>query len=465
MRVTLLEHASILVEMEGGTCLMDPVFFDPFEEGAVVSCPKRRVFPDRLPPVDLIVISHRHPDHFDLRSLARLPRSADAIVPADPQIVYALRRLGFARIHPVHPMAPILSDAFELYPTQSALSSIQEFGMVFKDPSGTLWNQVDSILTADVIDRVAERFGGIDLLLAMYASQNFAYFESRSTEFPYQTHRDNLENALRIAPRWIVPGSAGFRFCGDHAWVNSFLFPISRERFLGDLRRLGYRGNTPIMDPGDVVEINGAEITHHPQASDAAVTIEDDTAKIRFDPTMPVPELADPNPDGQSREELEQIVRPCILDGMAGYARAGYARGDKVVGLYREHAVRYVLEVVYPAGPPDWFRFEFDGDAVRIVRDVEATPADIVDRIAASPLAGWITHEKSLFYVRAYCRRYETLYEASAAEGHVRLQPHALPSLLMHYILNAAAGSGTAVKQYIDRQIDAIVAQASAART
>ena len=33
MRVTLLGYASVLVEMAGATCLMDPVFFDPFEEG------------------------------------------------------------------------------------------------------------------------------------------------------------------------------------------------------------------------------------------------------------------------------------------------------------------------------------------------------------------------------------------------------------------------------------------------
>ncbi len=37
MKVPLLGHASVLVEMEGAICLMDPVFFDPFEEGAVVS--------------------------------------------------------------------------------------------------------------------------------------------------------------------------------------------------------------------------------------------------------------------------------------------------------------------------------------------------------------------------------------------------------------------------------------------
>jgi hypothetical protein len=43
MKVTLLGHASVLVEMNGATCLMDPVFFDPFEEGAVVSCPEQVV--------------------------------------------------------------------------------------------------------------------------------------------------------------------------------------------------------------------------------------------------------------------------------------------------------------------------------------------------------------------------------------------------------------------------------------
>jgi L-ascorbate metabolism protein UlaG (beta-lactamase superfamily) len=79
MRITLLGHASLLVEMDGATCLMDLVFFDPFEEGAAVSCPKRRVEADKLPRIDTPIVSHRHPDHFDLASLSRVPRDADAI--------------------------------------------------------------------------------------------------------------------------------------------------------------------------------------------------------------------------------------------------------------------------------------------------------------------------------------------------------------------------------------------------
>lgn len=74
MRVTLLGHASVLVELDGATCLMDPVLSDPFEEGTVVSCPQRTIDADRLPPIDILVVSHRHPDHFDLASLARVDR-------------------------------------------------------------------------------------------------------------------------------------------------------------------------------------------------------------------------------------------------------------------------------------------------------------------------------------------------------------------------------------------------------
>jgi hypothetical protein len=92
-------------------------------------------------------------------------------------------------------------------------------------------------LSTATIATVLERFGRLDLLFAMYASQNFEFFESQSPNFPFETHRENLENILKIRPRMVAPGSAGFRFCADHAWLNAFLFPISAERFLAHLAR------------------------------------------------------------------------------------------------------------------------------------------------------------------------------------------------------------------------------------
>lgn len=462
MKVTLLGHASVLVEMDGAVCLMDPVFFDPFEEGAVVSCPKRVVHPERLPPVDTLIVSHRHPDHFDLVSLAQVPRDCDVIIPADPLLAYALQKLGFDRIQPVHPMGPILSERFELYPTESQVRTVREFGMVFKDSSGIFWNQVDSFLSPQTIDAVAARFGDIDLLFAMYASQNFEYFDGQSTNFPYTTHRQNLENVMRIGPRMVAPGSAGFRFCAAHAWLNSFVFPISRERFVMDVIRLGFRGAIEIMNPGDIFEIGGESVTYRAGASGVARLIEDDTTKIRFDPAAPVPELMDPNPDGHSQEILTQITDSFITNGIGPYARKGYQREDSVVSLYRRHLASYAIAVVFPDGATKWYRFEFDPETVRLLSGPEAEgTADMVHQIAASALAGWIEHTKSYFYVRAYSRRYGTPYKLYLEEGGVRLERQPLPDLLMHYLLNVMEGSESAAKRQVDLELRSILPESS----
>jgi UDP-MurNAc hydroxylase len=103
MRVTLLGHATVLVEMGPMKILMDPVLQDPFEDGMVVSCPKREIDTKQLPPIDVIVISHRHPDHFDLPSLDRLSRSCQVCCPADRLISHALKLLGFQHVDFLEP--------------------------------------------------------------------------------------------------------------------------------------------------------------------------------------------------------------------------------------------------------------------------------------------------------------------------------------------------------------------------
>jgi hypothetical protein len=446
MRVTLLGHASVLVELAGANCLMDPVFGDPFEEGAVTSCPRRTVHPERLPPIDLLIVSHRHPDHFDLPSLALVPRDCDAICPADPSIVYGLRRLGFARVHAVHPMAPIVSADFELFPTRSESPGVIELGMIFRDRSGCFWNQVDGPLAAETIDAVAQRCGRIDLLFARYACQNFDFFESRSTIFPFHEHQENLESALRIGPRLLVPSAAGFRFCGPHAWLNAFLFPIARERFVADVQRLDPAQAAAVANPGDVFELAPDGVAQRRGASDLAVTEEDDSALIHFDPTAPIPELRDPNPDGYALETLARETERFVRDGLGGFVDGD----DEQVQRYRALGARYAVALVLPDASVRWVRFDL---AERPARVDDSDDAEVVHRIAASALLSWIERRRSFFYVRAYSRRFATAYALARAGQRVRVTPRELPDLLMHYLLNVAPGSELAVKQRIDREV------------
>ncbi len=56
MQVTLLGHATVLVETGPMRILMDPVLQDPFESGMVVSCPKRAIDVDALMLADGVPI-------------------------------------------------------------------------------------------------------------------------------------------------------------------------------------------------------------------------------------------------------------------------------------------------------------------------------------------------------------------------------------------------------------------------
>jgi len=463
MRVTLLGHASVLVELDGATCLMDPVLGDPFEEGTVVSCPRRAIDIDALSEVDILVVSHRHPDHFDLPSLDRVARDVDAICAPDPLIVHALRELGFSNVHPVVPMAPILGMDFELLPTRSELTSVPEIGMVFRDGSGTFWNQVDTLLADETIDAVRDRFGAIDVLFAMYASQNFEFFESRATGFPVETHRRNLETALRIDPTVVVPASAGFRFVGDHEWLNAFLFPVSRERFVTDLRRLEPRVDARVVDPGDVLEVKvGGDVLLHAGASPVARAEAHDMGRITFDPTAPVPPLADPNPDRYGPARLEQLAVGLVA-GLGEWVASPEARDDGVVRAYQEHHVRYRIGLVFPDSTERSFDVDFGADPPRLSEARDAGPeADLVHRIAASALAGWVEHRRSFFSVRAYSRRFGTVYSLERDECRVALEARTLPDVLMYYLVYVMEGSKVAALTEIDHQLSDLRARSGA---
>ena len=457
MKVTLLGHASVLVEMDGARCLMDPVFQDPFEDTAVVSCPRRDVHVEKLPPIDVLVISHAHLDHFDIPSLARIRRDAQVLCPKDQTIVYALQQLGFQKINAAEPSTRLALGRHELLTTHSNVTNVIEFGVVFKDRSGVFWNQVDTVVAPETCALALEAVQKVDLLFAMYASQNFGFFESRPVAFPYATHEMNLRNVLAIRPVMAVPGSAGFRFEGPGMdWCNSFLFPMARERFIEDLSKIAPHIQTRIANPGDTFEISEGSVNHTPASSPYATTIADDTALLRFDSTRALPALRDVNPDGYSTEHLSKAVEEC-MDGFLRFVDSAFAGGDPVVDEYKRFGVGYAVAIVFPDDDERWYRLDFSGAELRIETGApaanRAVPPDALHRIVASALASRAAHDKSYFYLRAFSRKTCNVYALSADNGNVCVQPKELRDLLEYYLLRKAPGAELAVKRWLDLQL------------
>jgi L-ascorbate metabolism protein UlaG (beta-lactamase superfamily) len=75
LRVTFINHATVLIQMEGINILTDPTWS---ERASPLSWagPKRRNLPgirfEDLPPIDFVLISHNHYDHLDIQTLTRL---------------------------------------------------------------------------------------------------------------------------------------------------------------------------------------------------------------------------------------------------------------------------------------------------------------------------------------------------------------------------------------------------------
>ena len=75
LRVTLVNHATVLIQTEGVNVLTDPVWSDRVSPVGWVGPRRRRpagVAFEELPPVDAVLISHNHYDHLDTATLRRL---------------------------------------------------------------------------------------------------------------------------------------------------------------------------------------------------------------------------------------------------------------------------------------------------------------------------------------------------------------------------------------------------------
>ena len=108
MDVTLLRHATLLVELDGLRLLVDPMLAPAGTAPAVEGTPAQRPNPlvelpeiaeAALDDLDALLVTHLHTDHFDPVAAERLP--AELPVLCQPGDEERLRGSGFADVRPV----------------------------------------------------------------------------------------------------------------------------------------------------------------------------------------------------------------------------------------------------------------------------------------------------------------------------------------------------------------------------
>jgi L-ascorbate metabolism protein UlaG (beta-lactamase superfamily) len=105
LRITMIGHATVLIQAEGRNLLVDPVWSERASPFGFAG-PKRVNSPgvafEQLPPIDVVLLTHNHYDHLDMATMQRLwsrdrpriiaPLGNDAVVARSrPEIVVETR--------------------------------------------------------------------------------------------------------------------------------------------------------------------------------------------------------------------------------------------------------------------------------------------------------------------------------------------------------------------------------------
>lgn len=413
MKIHMIGHASIFVETKDCKILMDPVLFDSHAEEIEDICPKRKVNIQNIPEFDTLVISHKHLDHFDIRSLAVLPKNIDVIIPKDKLIEKCLRKLGYSNIYKLVDFKEIKIGSTRLITTRSE-NRVPEFGMLFIDPSGVFWNQVDSIVSPKTISKVKSLCSEIDFLLAPWQPMlEINYQTNQSIEFPYEMYNSLLQKISLTKPKAIAPGANGFKFIDNSYWLNQITFPVTREQFCKDVRQvypeIGDRILT--LDPGDILNLRQGEFNYQKNSSSFVQKIAEDRGDLSFNPINNGLNLTDKILDNCNLDEINNVINQEISIEIPKFI------SDNQDSLFLEHfhwKIIYQLTVVFP---DHILQYYFDFSQSNIKYSLGYNPlSNFFTTITASSLYGLVKNTRGWDYAHlgGNCRTFKKVYQANS---------------------------------------------------
>ncbi len=394
MEIGKIGHASLVVTSSDVRCLVDPVFFDPFEAGSNTFFPAVAIAPEELArDADLIVLSHAHMDHFSVPTLAMLPRSCAVLYPEGSAIIAsALKRLGYDDVHPVAPIGTnqeIVEAQFgdlRIVPTPSNVG-FPEMGIRFRTDTESFWNQVDTIVDERIVALVLARVGAIDVLGATFQPlvETFAD-ESQGAPFPVSRYSSLLRNVAATGPAAVFPASSGLAYAA-HEWMNARGFPMTERRFLEDVRRIAPGTQTRYLDPGAAISCAAPYEVKSNAVSGVRLLQRGATGpSVEWRPDRGVPPLIDDNRLGYSSESLRKQVRSYFEDTFTAQANHSANRQWRR-RLSRVHA-HWRIEVVFPDRSATVWWYVFRDGLVEHASPASDTFADGHTSVTASLIAG-----------------------------------------------------------------------------
>ena len=324
-------------------------------------------------------------DHFDASSLRLIDRRVTVLIPRDEVMLGALKALGFRSIFVLQPGKSIEVHGLRVSGTPS-LAGNQECGFLIQDDQINIWNQVDSVVSSEIVRWINREFGELDLALVRWQPiQDLLPSMGGHLGFPYSAYISQLESIGMLKVKRVVLGACGYRYCGRYRHLNHVVFPQSRVRALNDIRVLrGWpKSSAHAADPGDVVSLyrNGMHIARN-SSPYVSRTSEWNDAEFTFSPWHLYGGCKERRHTNQSRIARETIER--IISWAATRHRA--------LSRFRFWRVKYSLTIL-GAKHCESFSIDFRTKPPTVIRGyaADASISCLIDESALKQLASMQT--------------------------------------------------------------------------
>jgi len=235
MRITFLGHQGWHIENQGRSFLLDPIL-EAIGNGASLMpiWPPRRLDFKRFEPLDAVIISHEHADHFSLPTLAALPRRCRIYVSdlASFAMTAAIAHLGFQveRFSALHSFA-INGVRVTALPGLYNTLEPDTYALLMQDASGASFlTAIDTVAHPDIfawLDGNCPR-RTLDNLTNNFVEprqplldDGFAHTRSRSV-----VAGNAIDFVQKFQPRRAVVSGQGWSFKGASAHLNHSFFSV-----------------------------------------------------------------------------------------------------------------------------------------------------------------------------------------------------------------------------------------------
>lgn len=270
MRITFLGHQGWQFEQDGRSCLLDPIL-EAVGNGAVrlPIWPRRRLDLAKFEPLDAVIISHEHADHFSLETLVALPRHCRIHISDLSSLAMgtAIAELGF-RVERFTALRPFTIGGITVTALPGLYNTLEPdtYALLMQDASGASFlTAIDTVAHPDIeawlarhcpirtLDNLTNNF--VEPLQALIDDE-WSYTKSRAI-----VARHMLDFVQKFQPRRAIVSGQGWSFSGPQATFNHVFFSVDNRWLTQSARQLAPHVDWFEGSPGMRFTLHGETLT------------------------------------------------------------------------------------------------------------------------------------------------------------------------------------------------------------